>query len=96
MNSLFFVLFKGKLKKIRQSRVIDEEIEIIEEENNGEEQDMDRFKQSVIEEEVSKIPVLSRSNVLFQTFQGRYLGNNACIQCLLFMLDLVKFFKIFC
>lgn len=74
MNSLFFVLFKGKLKKIRQSRVIDEEIEIIEEENNGEEQDMDRFKQSVIEEEVSKIPVLSRSNVLFQTFQGRYLG----------------------
>ena len=73
MNSLFFVLFKGKLKKIRQSRVIDEEIEIIEEENNGEEQDMDRFKQAVIEEEVSKIPVLSRSNVLFQTFQGRYL-----------------------
>ena len=73
MNSLFFVLFKGKLKKIRQSRVIDEEIEIIEEENNGEEQDMDRFKQSVIEEEVSKIPVLARSNVLFQTFQGMYL-----------------------
>jgi len=62
-------IVEGKLKKIRQSRVIDEEIEIIEEENNGEEQDMDRFKQSVIEEEVSKIPVLSRSNVLFQTFQ---------------------------
>merc|ERR1712141_554472 len=60
-------IVEGKLKKIRQSRIIDEEIEIIEEDTS--EQDLDRFKQSVIEEEVSKIPVLARSNVLFQTFQ---------------------------
>ena len=63
-------IVEGKLKKIRQSRIIDEEVEIIEESTS--EQDLDRFKQSVIEEEVSKIPVLARSNVLFQTFQGVY------------------------
>ena len=64
-------IVEGKLKKLKQNRIIDEDIEIIEEENS--EQDLDRFKQSVIEAEVSKIPVLSRNNALFQTFLGRYL-----------------------
>ena len=49
-----------------QKNKVDDDIEIL----NETEEDLDQFKQTVIDTEVSKIPVLSRNNALFQTFQG--------------------------
>ena len=65
INEISDKIVEGKLKKMRKNKV-DDDIEIL----NETEEDLDQFKQTVIDTEVSKIPVLSRNNALFQTFQG--------------------------
>ena len=63
-------IVEGKLKKRRKNK-IDEDIEILEDSC----EDLDQFKQSVIDTEIAKIPTLSRNNALIQTFQGiKYFG----------------------